>query len=164
MQKDEDYKGHREMIDLWPQVLAVLPSARLWIVGGGDLRPELERVARSKGLSENVKFFGPVAEADKNELLRRCRVLALPSAGEGFGLVYLEAMRMGRPCLVSNLDAGREVVNPPEAGLVADLPALLSLLSDGPEWRQMAVRAKHRYDSSFTERHFQQRLLGALAA
>lgn len=163
MQKGEDYKGHREMIGLWPQVLESIPAARLWIVGGGDLRQDLEQLVQTARLTASVTFFGAIPEAEKNDLLRRCRVLALPSAGEGFGLVYLEAMRMGKPCLVSNIDAGREVVNPPEAGLVADLPAILRLLSAGSDWDEMSARARHRYDSTFTEMDFQQRLLAALA-
>jgi phosphatidylinositol alpha-1,6-mannosyltransferase len=165
LQKDENYKGHREMIAVWPKVLAAMPEAELWIVGGGDLRAELELVAGA-----NVKFFGAVPDATKAELLERCRVLALPSAGEGFGLVYLEAMRVGRPCLVSTLDAGAEVVNPPEAGLSVDLQdeaslveSILRLLSAGSEWDGMAGRAKQRYDASFTSRSFRQRLLQALA-
>ena len=169
MQKDENYKGHREMIAVWPRVLDAMPEAELWIVGGGDLRPELEQMVEALGLGGKVRFFGAVPEERKAELLGRCRALALPSAGEGFGLVYLEAMRAGRPCLVSTLDAGAEVVNPPEAGLAADLAdpaalrdAILRLLCSGSEWENMARRARQRYDTFFTGRHFQQRLITAL--
>jgi phosphatidylinositol alpha-1,6-mannosyltransferase len=169
MQRDEGYKGHREMIEAWPLVTQSIPAAELWIVGGGDLRPELEQLAQSLGMSHSVRFFGAVPDAAKDDLIRRCRVLALPSAGEGFGLVYLEAMRMGRPCLVSHLDAGKEVVNPPEAGLAVDLgdpaqiaAATLKLLGSGPDWDQISARAKHRYESRFTATHFENRLLLAL--
>ena len=169
IQKDENYKGHREMIAVWPRVLEAMPEAQLWIVGGGDLRPELEQMTAALGLNEKVRFFGAIPEERKAELLSRCRTLALPSAGEGFGLVYLEAMRVGRPCLVSTLDAGVEVVNPPEAGLAAPLTdsnalaeAILRLLGSGSEWQAMAYRAKRRYDMYFTGPHFQQRLVNAL--
>jgi phosphatidylinositol alpha-1,6-mannosyltransferase len=148
-----------------------MPAAELWIVGGGDLRAELEQMTVSLGLSEKVRFFGAVPDERKAELLARCRALALPSAGEGFGLVYLEAMRVGRPCLVSTLDAGAEVVNPPEAGLAADLTdpaglcdAILRLLGAGSGWHEMARRARQRYDVSFTGAHFQQRLVNALVS
>jgi phosphatidylinositol alpha-1,6-mannosyltransferase len=169
LQKDENYKGHREMIQVWPRVVAAMPDAELWIVGGGNLRPELEQLALSRNMAGNVKFFGAVPDAQRDDLLRRCRVLALPSSGEGFGLVYLEAMRMGRPCMVSTLDAGMEVVNPPEAGLSADLAdsaqteaTILRLLTAGPDWDQMAARAKARYDTHFTASQFEQRLIRTL--
>jgi glycosyltransferase involved in cell wall biosynthesis len=170
IQRDENYKGHREVIEVWPRVLEVMPTAELWIAGGGDLRPQLEEMVKARELEPKVRFFGAVPEEAKADLLRRCRALVLPSAGEGFGLVYLEAMRMGRPCLVSTLDAGAEVVNPPEAGLSADLrdsaalrDAILRLLSSGSEWDRMARHAKQRYDLLFTGGHFQQRLVAALS-
>jgi phosphatidylinositol alpha-1,6-mannosyltransferase len=169
MQRDENYKGHREVLEVWQRVLQAMPAAELWIVGGGDLRPELEAMVQAQSLGDRVRFFGAVPDEVKEDLLRKCRALVLPSAGEGFGLVYLEAMRMGRPCLVSTLDAGAEVVNPPEAGLAVDLhnpseltASIIRLLTAGSEWNQMAVGAKQRYDAQFTGHHFQERLVNAL--
>ena len=166
----EDYKGHREMITAWPLVRERLPEAELWIAGDGDLRPELEELSRTHGLAQGIRFTGYLSEEEKQQVLVRCSCLALPSRGEGFGLVYLEAMRLGRPCLVSTLDAGREVVNPPEAGLSADprdtralADAVFRLLTPGQEWENWAMRARQRYDQHFTAVHFQRRLLEALA-
>lgn len=167
--KSEDYKGHREMIGAWPDVLKRIPEAELWVAGEGDLRGELERLAAGCGVSGNVRFWGQVSEAKKEELLAQCRCLALPSRGEGFGLVYLEAMRMGRPCLISTLDAAREVVNPPEAGLAVDLArpqqlaeAVGRLLTPSPHWDKWSAQARQRYESFFTAEHFQRRLISAL--
>jgi phosphatidyl-myo-inositol dimannoside synthase len=169
LMKKEDYKGHRELINAWPLVLARIPSAELWIAGDGDLSPKLKTLAKQLGVSHKVKFWGKVSEEQKERLIGLCRCLALPSRAEGFGLVYLEAMRLGRPCLVSNLDAGREVINPPEAGLAAnpDNPedlaeAICRLISDGEEWEQWSERARKRYQASFTLECFQQRLLSEL--
>lgn len=169
LSKGEGYKGHREMISVWPVVSERIPAAKLWIVGGGDLREELETRVAELGLGEKVVFWGQVSEEKKQELLAYSRCFALPSRGEGFGLVYLEAMRSGRPCLVSTTDAGREVVNPPEAGLAVDVnqpkhltEAICDLLSGGPGWREWSERARQRYEKSFTAAHFQQRLISAL--
>lgn len=161
----EDYKGHRELIHAWPKVLQRIPSAQLLIAGEGDLRPTLERIIAEKGLSRSVKTLGYISEKVKLSLLEQCRCLAMPSRNEGFGLVYLEAMRMGRPCLVSTEDAGREVVNPPEAGLAADLrapdvlaDAICRLSTLGPEWDAWSAASRNRYEQMFTREHFQQRL------
>jgi phosphatidylinositol alpha-1,6-mannosyltransferase len=166
MRRDEDYKGHRELIAAWPQVQRRIPDAELWIIGGGDLQPELETLA---GHNRNIRFLGRLPEAEKLAYLQRARCLAMPSRGEGFGLVYLEAMRAGRPCLVSDQDAGQEVVNPPEAGLSVDphdspacADALVRLLTDGPEWRQWAAAAQRRYQQHFTTAAFHRRLAEAL--
>jgi phosphatidylinositol alpha-1,6-mannosyltransferase len=169
LSKRENYKGHRQMIEAWPAVLQRVPRAQLWIVGDGDLRSTLEELSVSRGLNHAVQFYGHVPDSEKERLIEQCRCLALPSSGEGFGLVYLEAMRLGRPCLVSNLDAGREVVNPPEAGISVDpgdteqiVEAIHRLLSSGIEWDQWSSRARNRYEHRFTGQQFQERLGSAL--
>jgi phosphatidyl-myo-inositol dimannoside synthase len=168
--RGEDYKGHREMIAAWPLVRERFSNAELWIAGDGDLRPELESSVQAHGLTGCIHFTGYISEEEKQRLLARCSCFALPSQGEGFGLVYLEAMRIGRPCLVSTLDAGREVVNPPEAGLSADprdlralADATCRLLTPGQEWDAWSLRARMRYEQHFTAAHFQRRLIEALS-
>ena len=93
----------------------------------------------------------------------------MPSRGEGFGLVYLEAMRWGRPCLVSTYDAGQEVVNPPEAGLSVDSSdlaqlanSLCRLLLPGAEWDSWSAGARRRYEHFYTAELFQKRLVSML--
>jgi phosphatidylinositol alpha-1,6-mannosyltransferase len=166
--RSEDYKGHRELIDAWPLLLQRIPDARLWIAGDGDLRPDLERQVAARGLAQHIHFFGRVTEEQKQDLLARCHCFVMPSRGEGFGLVYLEAMRLGRPCLVSDCDAGREVINPPEGGLAVDpdnqntlVAALLRLLKSGSEWEHWSIQTQQRYERQFTAQHFQCRLLEA---
>jgi phosphatidylinositol alpha-1,6-mannosyltransferase len=168
--RDEDYKGHREMLGAWALVQSRIPQAELWVAGDGDLRPELERLAETMGLGRAVQFLGRVSEQEKHALIEQSRCMALPSRGEGFGLVYAEGMRLGRPCLVSTLDAGREVVNPPQCGLAADpadrqalADATCRLLTDGPEWQAWSQAARERYEQHLTIERFQQRLVSALA-
>jgi phosphatidylinositol alpha-1,6-mannosyltransferase len=168
--RSEDYKGHREVIGAWPLVLRREPGAELWIAGEGDLQPDLEAEVRRRGLESRIRFLGRISEAEKQERLARCRCLVMPSRGEGFGLVYLEAMRLGRPCLTGDRDSGRELVNPPEAGLAVDpadghalTKAICRLLTVGPEWDRWSVQARRRYEEQFTAEHFGRRLVGTLA-
>ena len=169
LSKSEDYKGHRELIDVWPLVLQHKSNARLLVAGDGDLRGELEQLVHSRGLDRSIEFLGNVSEQTKSDLLKSAHCLVMPSQGEGFGLVYLEAMRIGRPCLVSTLDAGREVVNPPEAGLAVDpndkaelTDALVHLLSDSSDWRDWSIQARQRFEQNYTAAHFQARLVKAI--
>lgn len=169
MNAAEDYKGHRELISAWPLVVALVPDAELWIVGGGDAAGDLKNLASAGTAARKIRFFGAVSEEEKQRLLRQSRCLVLPSRGEGFGLVYLEAMRLGRPCLSSIHDAGQEVICPPEAGIAIDpddtgalAAALVQLLTPGPAWQQWSAAAQRRYESDFTAAHFQSRLRDAL--
>ncbi|MBV8553064.1 MAG: glycosyltransferase family 4 protein [Acidobacteriaceae bacterium] len=168
LERRENYKGHIETIQAWPLVLASEPNAELWIAGDGNLLADLKESVRRIGVEDSVKFFGTVSEKRKQELLVASRCLALPSRGEGFGLVYLEAMRLGRPCLVSTSDAGREVTNPPEAGMAVDVgdsaaiaASLATLLRSDSAWPAWSVNARLRYETRFTANHFKQRLVAA---
>jgi phosphatidylinositol alpha-1,6-mannosyltransferase len=169
MDAGEGYKGHRELIEAWPRVLDHIPDAELWIVGGGDGAGELNTLASSGAAARHIRFTGVISDEEKQNLLRQSRCMALPSRGEGFGLVYLEAMRLGRPCLASVHDAGREVVCPPRAGFAVEprdseslAAALVRLLTAGPEWEGLSASARERYESCFTAAHFQARLRDAL--
>jgi phosphatidylinositol alpha-1,6-mannosyltransferase len=165
----EGYKGHEQVVRAWPRVTESLPGARLWIVGEGPLLAGLRRAADRTRHRGEIRFWGRLDEEKKEELILKSRALLMPSRGEGFGLVYAEAMRLGRPCLVSGADGGVEVVRPPEAGLAADpgdperlADGILRLLQDGPRWRDWSEAARRRYEGNFTARLFQERLVRAL--
>ncbi len=169
MNAAEDYKGHRELIAAWPLVLQSVSHAELWIVGGGDAENNLKRLAASGSASGQIRFFGAVSEEEKQRLLRQSRCLVLPSRGEGFGLVYLEAMRLGRPCLSSVHDAGQEVISPPESGIAVEpgdqnalAEAVLQLLGTDCVWQTWSSNAKRRYEAEFTAAHFQRRFADAV--
>lgn len=171
LSRAEDYKGHREVIAAWPAVRDSIPEAELWIIGDGDLRPDLEGAVAAHGLEQAVRFMGRLPDAERDAALVKSHALLMPSRGEGFGLVYLEAMRYGRPSLVSTVDAGREVVTPPVAGLAVNpddhgalVSAICRLITPGEEWERWSLQSQQRYNSHFTGAHYQQRLLAALQA
>jgi len=117
----ERYKGHSELIQAWPDVLARVPSARLRIVGEGDDLPALRQLAQNHGVSSAVEFLGFVTREQLHAEYGRASVFALPSRGEGFGLVYLEAMAHGLPCIGSRSDAAAEVIVDGVTGVLVDV-------------------------------------------
>lgn len=169
MNAAEGYKGHRELIEAWPLVLKSVPDAELWIVGGGDGEARLKALASAGPAARRIRFFGVVPDERKQDLLRQSRCLVLPSRGEGFGLVYLEAMRLGRPCLSSTLDAGQEVIGHLDAGIAVDprnpcglAEAVVNLLDSEEQWQRWSANAARRYESGFTAAHFRKRLAEAV--
>jgi glycosyltransferase involved in cell wall biosynthesis len=94
----------------------------------------------------------------------------MPSRGEGFGLVYLQAMRAGIPCLGSRDDAAADVIVDGETGLLvprqdpdAISGALGRLLTDEPMRRRLGAAGRRRFESTFTYPRFRARLAGILA-
>jgi len=104
-------KGFDKMLLALPQVLERHPNAHYVIVGEGPLHAELERIAREKGISENVTFVGRVSDDELVDYYALCDIFALPNREmpdgdtEGFGLVYLEANACGKP-VISGLAGG----------------------------------------------------------
>jgi phosphatidylinositol alpha-1,6-mannosyltransferase len=120
MSVSERYKGHDEVLAAFPAVLQQVPQARLVVAGGGDDRARLEAAAAGAGLRDHVTFIGFVSEATLSELFTRCAAYVLPSRGEGFGLVYLEAMRAGKPCIAATGSAAEEIIVDGTTGFLVD--------------------------------------------
>jgi phosphatidylinositol alpha-1,6-mannosyltransferase len=166
---DERYKGHDALIDVWPQVLQSIPAAGLMIVGDGDDRPRLEARVASLGLASAVHFAGRVSNAALEGFYRAADFFVMPSAGEGFGLAYLEAMRAGKAC-VAGPGAAAEIVEDGVTGLIVNparreaLAAAIIRLFQEPETRAAMGRAgAARVRAEFETRHFADRVLGELS-
>ncbi len=80
------------------------------IVGDGESRGDLQRLATKLAVSHRVQFTGWLSDADRTRALTEAQVFCLPSAQEGFGIVFLEAMVAGRPCVGAAAGAVPEVV------------------------------------------------------
>lgn len=162
MASGERYKGHDQVLEVLPR----LPGARLVVAGDGDDRRRLEARAAELGLLDrNVTFTGFVSEATLAELYRRAAVFVMPSLGEGFGLVYLEAMRAGKPCIAARGSAAEEVVADGATGFLVDrddpeeLASALGRLLASPDLaRRMGEAGRTRWRERFSLEKFQEGL------
>ena len=166
---EERYKGHDELLEAWPALVRLVPNARLVIVGDGDDLARLKAKASDLALDGAVVFTGFVSQIELSDLYRRARVFAMPSRGEGFGLVYLEAMMHGLPCIGATEDAAPEVIDDGKTGFVvsqADQPGLIAslarLLTDDHLQRTMAVNAERRVRTRFSYEQFASTLVDRL--
>jgi glycosyltransferase involved in cell wall biosynthesis len=128
----ERYKG----LYLLLEALRAIPNVKLTVVGDGSYREELERLA--EGI--NVRFEG--FQAHPAKYYAQADIFVMPSLGpEGFGIVTMEAMAHGLPCIVSDLAVHREVTSDGTAamlfrnGNVEDLRAKLLELIDNASLR-----------------------------
>jgi phosphatidylinositol alpha-1,6-mannosyltransferase len=121
------YKGHDVIIRALATVRAKVPDVEWVVIGDGPLRSELEALARTHGVAGSVRFLGAVSDEQREHWLRRADLLAMPSrlpgegrAGEGFGIVYLEAGAYGKPVVAANVAGALDAVLDGETGLLVD--------------------------------------------
>jgi len=156
----ERYKGCDAVIAALPDVLATAGPVRYTIVGDGDDRPRLESLARGRGISEIVQFAGRVPPDSLVAWYRDCDVFVMPSvaerradgwAGEGFGIVYLEAAAFGRPVIAGAGGGAPEAVRDGTTGLVVDgrdvraVAAAIARLARDAELRTRMGKAGRRW-------------------
>jgi phosphatidyl-myo-inositol dimannoside synthase len=115
----ERYKGVDHLIEAMPTVCRAFPGTRLRVVGSGDDRPRLMTMADQRGVAAAVEFAGFVDDEKLVEAYRDCTLFALPSHAEGFGIVFLEAMTCGKPCLGARAGAIPELIDD-ASGLLVD--------------------------------------------
>lgn len=124
---DERYKGHDVMLRAFSLVLSKVPDAQWVVIGEGSLRRGLEQIARSYRVDRAVSFLGAVDDEQRDAWLRRADVFAMPSrlpaggfAGEGFGIVYLEAGAFAKPVVAGNVGGALDAVLDGETGMLVD--------------------------------------------
>jgi phosphatidylinositol alpha-1,6-mannosyltransferase len=166
MDAAERYKGHDALLEIWPRVVASKPGARLVFAGDGDDRARLLAKAASLGMAAHVTFTGFLTASSLANLYGKAAVFAMPSRGEGFGLVYLEAMAHGVPCIGSTHDAAREVIDDGATGFLVDqadgrvlADRITQLLGDDGLRRRFGAAGRRRVEEQFSYRQFSHRLV-----
>lgn len=94
------------------RALVPLEDTHLALAGEGELRDELEALARELGLGHRIHFLGEIDPAGVKELLCASEVFAMPSRFEGLSNALLEALGAGLPVIASAIPANREVLRP----------------------------------------------------
>jgi glycosyltransferase involved in cell wall biosynthesis len=163
------WKGHTQLLEALARVKETSPAFKLLIVGeddpratpgGGSYRADLKKLVQELDLTQHVIFTG--FRSDVANIMAACDVFAMPSFEEPFGVVYLEAMSLGKPII--GLDKGinggggtREVVDNGKGGLLSapgDIEQLarnIATLIDDPELRRrMGAYGRMRIEQYFT--------------
>jgi glycosyltransferase involved in cell wall biosynthesis len=157
-------KGIEYLLKSVPKVLAVFPNTIFLIVGDGPLRGELESLSRRLRIDQNVIFTG--YQEDVPKILSIFDIKVLPSLTEGFGLVIVEAMAMGKPIIATNVGGTKEILKDGETGLLVPSkdPKILSekiiyLLSNEGEAKRLGMKAKEeskKYDINLYVRRLEE--------
>ena len=159
----DTYKGFDTLIEAMPAIRRDYPTARLRIVGTGDDLPRLTALASQLGVAGSVDFLGPIDDESLRAEYAACDLFALPSRKEGFGLVYLEAMTYGKPCLGARAGGVPEVIHDGVGALVdyGNIPQLAAAVGELVR-RPRDSGVVRRHADMFAFPAFRRRLAAAL--
>lgn len=159
-------KGHNPLLDAWPRVTSLVPDARLVVVGTGPSLGDLRERARHSPAARLIEVRGFVPEEQMPAVWSSATVFAMPSRTEGFGLVYVEAMRWGLPVVASIHDAGGEINVDGSTGYNVNLDRrdelvdrLVHLLREDTIAREFGQNAQARWKEHFSMGAFRSRFL-----
>jgi glycosyltransferase involved in cell wall biosynthesis len=116
----ERYKGFDQVIEAMPRLLQRFPDVKYLIVGDGPDRTRLTAKAERLSVSDSIVFAGRIAEDEKVAHYNLADAFVMPSSGEGFGIVLIEAAACGLPIVGSSIDGSREALLEGELGQLVD--------------------------------------------
>ena len=153
---EERYKGMDTLITALPRLLTEWPDLQLVAVGEGDDQAWLEGIAEGRGVRRHVHFLSGLSYPEIAACYAACEVFALPSRGEGFGLVYLEAMACGKPVIGGAHGGAPEVIEDGKTGYLVQhgdagqlATSLETLLADAELRNEMGARGRERVQREF---------------
>ena len=157
----EAYKGVDHLIAAMPALLRAFSDVHLVAVGEGSDLPRLQSLARESGASQGIHFLPFIAHDQLPNAYGHCTIFAMPSRGEGFGLVFIEAMACGKPVIGGAHGGTPEVIDDGvngylvrygDAGQLVD--RLTRLLSDDSLRQSMGAQALAKVQRDFTFARF----------
>lgn len=120
LNRAEQYKGLKYLIDGIKIVKETVPDIRLVVVGDGDMKGSYEAHANRLGLHDSVKFEGRLSGGALVKQYERADIFSLPSLNESFGMVILEAMSAGLPIVATNVGGIPTLVDEGKNGFLVE--------------------------------------------
>ena len=152
----ERYKGMDTLITALPKLLTRWPELELVMIGQGNDREWLEDLAQKNGVSMHVHFLTGLSSAQLAACYAACEMFALPSRGEGFGMVYLEAMASGKPVIGGQHGGAPEVIQDGVTGYLVPhgdalqlATSIETLLANPALAQEMGRKARERVEREF---------------
>lgn len=111
-------KNHAGLLEAFRLLRKRCPQCRLRLVGDGDLRPDMEALAREKGIEDAVEFCG--MQSNVYPYLHNADIFTLPSIYEGNPMTIIEAMGTGLPIVASRVGGIPDMITDGESGLLVE--------------------------------------------
>ena len=164
LEQSERYKGVDKVIECLPELAKSVPDVQYTVVGGGTDLERHRALAERLGVASRVRFLGFITDEALAACYRECDVFVMPSAGEGFGFVFLEAMKYGKPIVAARSGGAPEVVRDGVNGRLVEygnkhelLEALIDLCLNRNKRESLGDGGYRRLQENYTFEHFKQK-------
>jgi glycosyltransferase involved in cell wall biosynthesis len=149
-------KGVQDLIKAF-NLLSDLPltyqhGLELWIIGDGNYRKQLEKLASK---NEKIKFYGELSHDKVIEKLKQANIFVNPSYSEGLPTTVLEAASVGLPIIATNAGGTNEIIQHINSGYISAngrepiYKALIFMITNRKEAKEMGKRAKLTTETKF---------------
>ena len=147
----ERYKGIERVLETLPRLRQRYPNLRYVVVGRGDDQKRLHAAAHALGVADAVDFRGFVPDELLPRTYSSADLFVMPSTGEGFGFVFIEAMACGTPVIGGNRDGSVDALLDGRIGRLIDpddVTALVDAIAEELDGNRQdaSVRAQRRTD------------------
>jgi len=164
----ERYKGYDQLLQALVDIRKRFPNVCYLLGGRGPDRPRIERMVSQLGIKKNVVLAGYIPDEELNAHYNLCDVFAMPSKGEGFGIVFLEALACGKPVIAGNKDGSVDALLNGKLGVLVDpdniaeiVTGISTILSERSEVRnQKSAELRRAVIEAYGYPRFVERLAG----
>lgn len=163
-------KGVETVLEALPAIARAVPDVHYVVVGDGNDRSRLEDLAKALHVTDRVTFVGAKTGDELVDCYDTCDVFVMPSKGEGFGVVFLEAMSRGKPAIGGDHGGAPEAIREGVTGFLVECdnpPALadraIGLLLDPALCQRIGEAGRRDVNEHYTFEQFKRRLSDLLA-
>lgn len=149
-----EIKGHIYLIKALPDIVAIFPALKVYLLGEGELKAALQAEAKQHNVLSHLEFVG---FDDPKGYASQCDVMVLPSLFESFGLVYIESFALQIPVIAFDVEAGNQIIENGETGILVPTrdskilaEKIIYLLSSPDERNRLTESAYKKYLAYFT--------------
>lgn len=167
LERDDCYKGIDSMIKTLPLLVEKIPNIKYTVIGKGNDFERLIGLVEQLGVNEYVEFKGFVDQIEP--YYEYCDSFVLPSKGEGFGIVYLEAMKYKKPTIAANTGGVTDVVLDNKTGFLCEYDnqqilaeKVLTLYENKDLAKELGMNGYQHLVENFSEEKFNTRLSSSL--
>lgn len=154
-----DTKGIDSIAKTFNTIIEHIPQATLHIIGRGETYwNSLYETVLSDNAKKNCKYYGPIIRSKMIPIIQQASVFMFPTHGENFPFVFIEAMILGKPVVVSDIDVSEEIIDHGQDGFIAKSEEdyanyILDLFKNDEKRKAIGENAKRKVLQNFTLNH-----------